>query len=385
MTAEALVLPGDVIFHRAGPDRWVATNVFTRTHLGMDGRGVRLLDRLAAGEALGDEAVPVWFVWHFTNEVSLLADPTRLVRDPAQWGEVKHLAPAAFARCCLDLCLLVADRDAYAARFDRKDSLLDKEHFGNFHQQLGQHLMLNLRKNPGDWWPRQKFTEDFGAIRPGPYRAVEEAYLDRYFPARMQPGWSVLDVGCGTGYFARKIATVGCHVTGLDPNPDYVAIARDGAPTTARFEVAPLGKPGALDMIASGSQDVVFMSDALLFYFVSPVGPVPEDIDTLMREVHRVLKPGGRFVNVESHFQFWLQPWLGDEDRPFTVLTEHLSRTFAVTPPYSAYIQAINRSGFAVAWMDEMAPDPSLAETTRRGYHFAKEFPLWQIFEFIKL
>jgi SAM-dependent methyltransferase len=377
-------LPGDVIFHRAGPDLWVASNVFVRTHLGLDGAGMAMIDRLAAGERATGIA-KAWPLTRFTNEVSLLSDPTRLVRDPAEWGDPELLDATGLLRRGLDQCILVEDAAEYRSRFTRKDSLLDRHHFGNFHEQLGQHLMLNLRKKPGDWWPRQKFTDDFAAIRPGPYRAIEEAYLDRYFPERLTPGWKVIDLGCGTGHFTRKIAAVGCDALGLDPNPDYIAIARGGPATTARFEVAPLGKPGSLDAIAPESADAVFISDALLFYFVSPVGPDPEDIDYLMADIRRVLKPGGRFVNVESHFQFWLQPWLGDEDRPFTVLTEHLDRRFAVTPSYSAYIQAITRSGFAVGWMDEMRPDASLAETTRRGYHFAREFPLWQIFEFIKL
>ncbi len=40
------------------------------------------------------------------------------------------------------------------------------------------------------------------------------------------PGLSVLDVGCGSGWFSRRFATEGCTVTGLDPDPAMLAYAR---------------------------------------------------------------------------------------------------------------------------------------------------------------
>ncbi len=44
------------------------------------------------------------------------------------------------------------------------------------------------------------------------------------------PGESLLDVGCGTGWFARRFAEDGLAVTGLDPKPDWLAYARRQAP-----------------------------------------------------------------------------------------------------------------------------------------------------------
>ena len=40
------------------------------------------------------------------------------------------------------------------------------------------------------------------------------------------PGSSLLDVGCGTGWFTRRFAATGLRVTGLDPNPAWLAYAR---------------------------------------------------------------------------------------------------------------------------------------------------------------
>ena len=41
-----------------------------------------------------------------------------------------------------------------------------------------------------------------------------------------QAGNSLLDVGCGTGWFTRRAAADGLRATGLDPNPDWLDYAR---------------------------------------------------------------------------------------------------------------------------------------------------------------
>jgi ubiquinone/menaquinone biosynthesis C-methylase UbiE len=40
------------------------------------------------------------------------------------------------------------------------------------------------------------------------------------------PGTSVIDVGCGTGYFARRFALDGHRVTGIDRDPGMLVVAR---------------------------------------------------------------------------------------------------------------------------------------------------------------
>lgn len=43
---------------------------------------------------------------------------------------------------------------------------------------------------------------------------------------RPQPGESLLDVGCGSGWFTRRFAGMDLEVTGLDRDPDNIAYAR---------------------------------------------------------------------------------------------------------------------------------------------------------------
>ena len=45
---------------------------------------------------------------------------------------------------------------------------------------------------------------------------------------RPRPGESMLDVGCGTGWFAGAFAARGLEVTGLDPDLAALGFARGG-------------------------------------------------------------------------------------------------------------------------------------------------------------
>ncbi len=50
-----------------------------------------------------------------------------------------------------------------------------------------------------------------------------------------QPGDSLLDVGCGTGWFTRRFAATGLTTAGLDANPDCLAYARSRSDPAIRW------------------------------------------------------------------------------------------------------------------------------------------------------
>lgn len=57
------------------------------------------------------------------------------------------------------------------------------------------------------------------------------ADIVREWAARLPPGGSVIDIGCGTGTpIARTLADAGCAVSGIDPSPTLLAAFRRTLP-----------------------------------------------------------------------------------------------------------------------------------------------------------
>lgn len=364
------------------PDRWVLMNVATRTCLGVGPEVFEVMASPGETDAFAGRSFRVWPIWRFSHEDGLLGDPSRFTRDAAAWGEPRIVDHVALRKLFHDQCIFVNDVASYRARFAPKRSLLDRERFGNYHQQLGQHLIAFARQNPATWWLKQKFTADVRAIRrDNLYGAVQDCFLDRCLPARMGPGVRVLDLGCGAGVIANKMAALGATVVGIDPNADYIRVAREHAVAGARFETRPLGTPGALDDLPSASFDVIYMSDALLFYFVPYEADKPVDINLLIADLKRLLTPGGLFLSIEPHPVFYLLPWLGAADHPFTVMTEYWHTQWRINPPLARLTRPFLDAGFAIIGLEELRADPAYPHVDERTARFASEFPVWLMLE----
>ena len=104
----------------------------------------------------------------------------------------------------------------------------------------------------------------------------------------LQRGDSVLDLGCGPGLYAARLAEQGMHVTGVDYSRRSIDYAREYA------------RQHDLD-IEYRYQDYLTLDDedqydaALLIYGdFCPLSP--KQRRQLLANVHRALKPGGHFV-----------------------------------------------------------------------------------------
>ena len=94
----------------------------------------------------------------------------------------------------------------------------------------------------------------------------------------------VLDVPCGNGRIARRLAAAGHEVAGIDIAPEEVALARRAAPD-ARFEVGDLrALPdlGAFDAVVSWGNSFGYLR--------------PAESAASLAGMHAVLRPGGRLI-----------------------------------------------------------------------------------------
>jgi SAM-dependent methyltransferase len=381
------LIPSGVFLFPEKNDYWIIMNIFSKTSLAIDHSAIKILNEicnLSTDNLISKYKNNTWNIYDvqwFSNEQGLLADPTRYQRKNENWKLKKSIKIQELINEFYKNFFIIDNKADYSKKFQNKTSLLDTEHFGNFHQQLGQHLILNKRENSSDWWVKQKFNDDFVSLRNNLYHAIQGKFLKKYFTQKFNSNDKVLDLGCGVGYYSNMIAKCGASVMGIDPNENYIEIAKKNAVNGTQFEIFDIGTKGSLDNMPTSSVDYVFMSDALLFYFVSFNEKLKPDIQILFNDIHRILKPNGTFINLEPHYIFWLLPWLGTEEKPYTILTEYLQKSYGVTPTISQLIQSYSKGGFQLNWMEELTPDPTFEIIDKRGYNFAKQFPLWHLFE----
>ena len=149
----------------------------------------------------------------------------------------------------------------------------------------------------------------YGSWRSTSLGAVTEGIEQRLILEMMGDlkGARVLDVGCGDGTLACAAASRGAVVTGLDPDPAMVAAGR-ARPARDGLEVEFMD--GRIERLpfADGSFDVVVAVTVLCFV---------ADARAAVREMARVLRPGGRLVLGElGRWNLWaairrLRGWSG--------------------------------------------------------------------------
>jgi SAM-dependent methyltransferase len=98
-----------------------------------------------------------------------------------------------------------------------------------------------------------------------------------------------LDLGCGTGVFVPLLSEQGWVVVGVDLSADQLRMARERVGDVAEALVQ-------ADALALPFEDGSFDAVAAVLVHTDIDG-----YDLALREVARVLRPGGRFVHVGTH------------------------------------------------------------------------------------
>lgn len=186
-----------------------------------------------------------------------------------------------------------------------------------------------------------RFGQIIDRMGDGPKTASDLAMLDQFhvgglkataeFARRVgiEPGSYVLDAGCGLGGPARYLAeTFGCHVTGVDLTPNYVAVANF---LTARA--------GMQDRVTCQLGDLTFLTlDDMTFDLVwtQHVAMNIRNRHALYLSLRNVTKPNGRlaFYDVlatdEKPNVTYPLPW-AESASSSTLLTEAETRAVLAT------------------------------------------------------
>ncbi|MBS0350081.1 MAG: class I SAM-dependent methyltransferase [Proteobacteria bacterium] len=98
-------------------------------------------------------------------------------------------------------------------------------------------------------------------------------------------GLNILDLGCGSGWYAEQLLKAGAVVTAIDVNHQMVELTRKRVQNHAQVIQANLEEP--LEFLASESFDVILAP--LVIHYV-------KDWFALMKELARLLKKNGLFI-----------------------------------------------------------------------------------------
>jgi SAM-dependent methyltransferase len=357
----------------------VATNHRAKRHVWLN---MPVFQALVTGEDHGPMEIQKrsWF----SNFDGLLADPTCEMQNP-NTPILKVASLSEATKVLFEEKILISSEDKYGDYFAPKKSMLDKDHFGTFHQQLGIELLLKRRQDAQKWWYHQKFDADTGETKNNLYKFIQDYFLEKYLDTLEFKGKTVLDFGCGSGMASQKFIKRGATVYGMDPDSDLLELASQRNEKNFHPVKINFSDPNPFGSIPYKKLDLVWLADVFLFYFY------PQDAGSSFISAHELLakltvnlREGGDCVIMQPHGVFWLTPWYGTPIHPFTVLTEYSNRNYSVTPSLQELSEAINKGGLHIKMIHEPLAHPDGEKFDPMATRFAQNFPLWWVFHCVK-
>jgi malonyl-CoA O-methyltransferase len=178
-----------------------------------------------------------------------------------------------------------------------------------------------------------------------PLPALEEPFVHEAIGAAA--GLTVLDLGCGTGRHALRLAAAGAEVTAVDFSEGMLAEARrkPGA-EFVRFLAHDLHDPLPLP---AGSFDLV-VSGLVLEHL--------RDLAGFFREARRMLRPCGRAVVSAMHPAMFLR---GSQARFTDPESGRIVQPGSLPHSFGDFVMAAVRAGFRIDHIGEHAPDEAFA------------------------
>lgn len=120
-------------------------------------------------------------------------------------------------------------------------------------------------------------------------------------------GWTVADIGCGTGYLARGLLGLATKIICVDRSQAMLDQARERVGRESAGDVQLEFRRGPLDQLPIADAEVDGLVAGMVLHHLSELAPAAA-------QLRRVLKPGGPAVvlELEPHGEDWMRESLGD-------------------------------------------------------------------------
>jgi len=103
----------------------------------------------------------------------------------------------------------------------------------------------------------------------------------------IKAGDKILDIACGNGQFARKMAELGANVTAIDFSDKFIAIAKSKGKYDIKYQVIDVTRKSDLKKLTGNSYDSIVCTMALMDM---------ENIEVLINHLPKMLKRDAIFV-----------------------------------------------------------------------------------------
>jgi SAM-dependent methyltransferase len=169
-----------------------------------------------------------------------------------------------------------------------------------------------------------------------PWREVARQFDIVLERANPRPGEWVLDLGAGRGWAAKHLALRGCQVVAVEiVDDDQVGLGRSRALMQEAGVV--------YDTMIADSENLPFADASFDMVFGAAVLHHTTDLDLLLRNIGRILRPGGRLVAINEPC---IHDASDDAELQRTVLAEELAYGINETRPrLDDYRRALHQAG----------------------------------------
>ncbi len=207
----------------------------------------------------------------------------------------------------------------------------------------------------------------------------------------------IFDVACGQGYFANLFAKDGARVVASDISKRLIETAKKSSPKTISYFISPAHRA---PFVKTGSIDAITIILALQNI---------ENVDAVLAECARTLKPSGRMIIVLNHPAFRVPKgsgWYFNDGVQYRAVGQYLSeskisidmnpgekdpkkkiKTISFHRSLQFYMKTLAKNGFALARLEEwISHKKSQTGPRQKAEDIArKEIPLFMSLEVRKI